>query len=91
MSKVDLRKLLIVGAMSRIRWIVRKGVLPDNLLGRLMTRRPRMAAAVALAKKMARIIGGDDDTRGRLSLGMIGWSPNGSAGGVVAITGREID
>lgn len=33
MSKLgqsDIRKLLVVGAMSRIRWIVRKGVLPDN-------------------------------------------------------------
>jgi transposase len=42
--------------MSRIRWIVRKGTLPDNWLGRLMARRPRMVVAVALANKMARII-----------------------------------
>jgi transposase len=56
MGQADIRKLLIVGAMSRIRWIVRKGVLPDNWLGRLMARRPRMVAAVALANKMARII-----------------------------------
>ena len=34
MGQSDIRKLLIVGAMSRIRWIVRKGVLPDNWLGR---------------------------------------------------------
>jgi transposase len=30
MGQSDIRKLLVVGAMSRIRWIVRKGVLPDN-------------------------------------------------------------
>ena len=34
----DIRKFLIVGAMSGIRWIVRKGVLPDNWIGRLMAR-----------------------------------------------------
>ena len=42
--------------MSRIRWIVRKGVLPDNWLGRLMARKLRMVAAIALANKMARVI-----------------------------------
>jgi transposase len=42
--------------MSRIRWIVRKGVLPDNWLGHVLGRKPRMVAAVALANKMARII-----------------------------------
>ncbi|WP_189622645.1 IS110 family transposase, partial [Novosphingobium colocasiae] len=56
MGQSDIRKLLVVGAMSRIRWIVRKGVLPDNWLGRLMARRPRMVVAVALANKMARVI-----------------------------------
>jgi transposase len=33
-GQADIRKLLIVGAVSRIRWIVRKGVLPDNWLCR---------------------------------------------------------
>jgi len=56
MGQIDIRKLLIVGAMSRIRWIIRKGVLPDNWLGQLVGRKPRMVAAVALANKMARII-----------------------------------
>lgn len=31
-GQADIRKLLIVGAMSRIRWIARKGVLPDNAM-----------------------------------------------------------
>jgi transposase len=55
MGQADIRKLLIVGAMSRIRWIVR-GVLPDNWLGHVLGRKPRMVAAVALANKMARMI-----------------------------------
>jgi transposase len=56
MGPTDIRGLLIVGAMSRIRWIVRKGVLPDNWLGRVLGRKPRMVAAVALANKMARMV-----------------------------------
>ncbi|WP_024280268.1 hypothetical protein [Xanthobacter sp. 126] len=56
MGRTDIRKLLIVGAMSRIRWIIRKGILPDSWLGRLVGRKPRMVAAVALANKMARIV-----------------------------------
>jgi transposase len=56
MGQTDIRKLLIVGAMSLIRWIVRKGVLPDNWLGGVLGRKPRMVAAVALANKMARVI-----------------------------------
>jgi transposase len=56
MGQTDIRKLLIVGAMSRIRWIVRKGVMPDNWLGRMVARKPRMVVAVALADKMARNI-----------------------------------
>jgi transposase len=56
MGQTDIRKLLIVGAMSRIRWIIRKGVMPDSWLGRMVARKPRMVAAVALANKMARNI-----------------------------------
>jgi transposase len=56
MGQTDIRKLLIVGAMSRIRRIVRKGVMPDNWLGRIVARKPRMVAAVALANKIARNI-----------------------------------
>ncbi|WP_418138298.1 hypothetical protein [Agrobacterium sp. El2ro-1b] len=42
--------------MSLIRWIVRKGVLPDNWLGGILRRKPRMVAAVALANKIAHIV-----------------------------------
>lgn len=54
--KADIGKLLIVGVMSRIRWIIRKGGRPDNWLGRIVARKPRMVAAVALGNKMARNI-----------------------------------
>lgn len=40
MEQVDIRKLLIVGAMSRIRWIVREGVLLDDWLGHVLGRKP---------------------------------------------------
>lgn len=42
--------------MSLIRWVVCKGGTPDSWLGRLVGRKPRMVAAVALANKMARTI-----------------------------------
>jgi len=60
MGQADIRKLLIVGAVSLIRWIVRKGVLPDNWLGSILGRKPKMVAAVALAKDGAQYLGNDD-------------------------------
>jgi transposase len=56
MSQGGSRKMLIFGVMSRIRWIIRRGVLPDNWLGRVLGRKPRIVAAVALANKMARTV-----------------------------------
>jgi transposase len=56
LGQTDIRKLLILAAMSRIRWIIRKGVVPDNRLGRTVARKPRMVEAVALANTMARNI-----------------------------------
>lgn len=56
MEQTDICKLLIVGTMCRIRWIIRKVFLPDNWLGQLVGRKPRMVAAIALANKTARII-----------------------------------
>jgi hypothetical protein len=41
-GQTDIRKLLIVDAMSRIRCFIRKGILPDNGLGQLVGRKPRM-------------------------------------------------
>lgn len=45
MGQDDIRKLLIVGAMSRIRWICRRGPTADSWLGRLLLRKPRMVVA----------------------------------------------
>ena len=67
MGQTDIRRLLIVGAMSVIRWVVRKGSSPNRWLADLVgcgvptapqsvARKPSMVAAVALANKMARTI-----------------------------------
>ena len=56
MGQTDIRRLLIVGAMSVIRWVVRKGGSANRWLAALVTRKPKMVAAVALANKMARMI-----------------------------------
>jgi transposase len=56
MGQCDIRKLLIVGAMSVIRWVVRRGGSANRWLANLVARKPRMVAAVALANKMARMV-----------------------------------
>lgn len=56
MGQTDIRRLLIVGAMSLIRWVVRKGSSANRWLAALVARKPKMVAAVALANKMARMI-----------------------------------
>lgn len=56
MGQCDIRKLLIVGAMSVIRWVLRKGGSANRWLANLVARKPPMVAAVALANKMARMI-----------------------------------
>lgn len=56
MGQTNIRRLLIVGAMSVIRWVVRKGGSPNRWLAALVARKPKMVAAVALANKMARMI-----------------------------------
>ncbi len=55
MGPRDLRRLLIAGAMARIRWAVRRGETADPWLARMLARKPRMVVAVALANRMARI------------------------------------
>lgn len=56
MGLTDIRLLLIAGAMSVIRWVVRNGGNPNRWLANLVTRNLEMVAAVALANNMARII-----------------------------------
>jgi len=52
----DIRRLLIIGAMSRLNWLGRKSIVEGSWLDRLVRRKPRMLVAVALANKMARTI-----------------------------------
>jgi transposase len=56
MGQKDIRRLLIIGAMSVIKVAVTKGVSPNSWLGRMLVRKPRMVVAIALANKMARMI-----------------------------------
>lgn len=56
MGQRDIRRLLVIGAMARIRWAERAGRQHDPWLGRLLARKPRLVAAIALANKMARAV-----------------------------------
>ena len=61
MGQTDIRRLLIVGAMSVIRWVVRKGGSSNRWLAALVARKPRMVAAVGAGERheraaMARMI-----------------------------------
>jgi transposase len=56
MGQRDIRRLLVTGAMSVIRWALRKGAPRNPWLERLLERKPPMVAAFALANKMARSI-----------------------------------
>lgn len=55
-GQADIRRLLIIGAMSRLNWMGRKSIPEGSWLARITVRKPRMLVAVALANKMARII-----------------------------------
>ena len=52
----DIRRLLIIGAMTRMNWLGRRSITPGSWLSRMIVRKPRLLVAVALANKMARII-----------------------------------
>lgn len=55
MGQRDLRRLLIIGAASVVRWAIHRGARQGGWLGQMLTRKPRMLVTVALANKMARI------------------------------------
>jgi transposase len=55
-GQADLRRLLIIGAMSRLNWMGRKSIPEGSWLAQMMARKPRMLVAIALANKMARTI-----------------------------------
>jgi transposase len=56
MGQRDIRRLLIVGAMSIVHWRGRDGGRPGSWLARMLNRKPRMLVAIALANKMARMV-----------------------------------
>lgn len=56
MGQRDIRRLLIVGAMSIVHWRGRDGGRPGSWLSRMLERKPRKLVAIALANKMARMI-----------------------------------
>ena len=56
MGQRDIRRLLIIGAMSVIRRATRKGTIPGTWLHGMLLRKPRKVVAIALANKMARAL-----------------------------------
>lgn len=54
MGQRDLRRLLIIGAASVLRWAIGRGAEQRGWLGQMLARKPRMLVTVALANKMAR-------------------------------------
>ena len=56
MGQRDLRRLLVVGAMSVIQWAARRPETADPWLLQMLARKPKMVVAVALANRMARIV-----------------------------------
>jgi transposase len=52
----DIRRLLIIGAMSRIIGRARAKVPAESWIGRMLARKPKMLVGIALANKMARQI-----------------------------------
>ncbi|MDP1669676.1 IS110 family transposase [Phaeovulum sp.] len=52
----DIRRLLIIGAMSRLNWMGARSIREGSWLARLRERKPKMLVAIALANKMARAI-----------------------------------
>lgn len=55
-GQADIRRLLIIGAMSQLNWMGRKSIPDGSWLARMIARKPRMLVAIALANKMARTI-----------------------------------
>jgi transposase len=55
-GQADIRRLLIIGAMSRLTWLGRRTIQEGSWLSRMLARKPKMLVAIALANKMARQI-----------------------------------
>ena len=55
-GQADIRRLLVVGAMSRLNWLGRRSIPQGSWLAQMLARKPRMLVAIALANRMARAI-----------------------------------
>ncbi|MNC85349.1 Transposase IS116/IS110/IS902 family protein [compost metagenome] len=55
MGERSLRRLLIIGASTVVRWAVKNAPPAGSWLARMLARKPRMLVTVALAGKMARV------------------------------------
>ena len=55
-GQADIRRLLIIGAMSRLGWLGQRAIPEGSWLSRMLARKPKMLVAIALANKMARQI-----------------------------------
>ena len=53
-GQADIRRLLIIGAMSRLGWLGQRTIVEGSWLARMLARKPRMLVAIAPANKMAR-------------------------------------
>jgi transposase len=53
-GQADIRRLFIIGAMSRLNWLGRRAIKDGGWLSRMLARKPKILVAVALANKMAR-------------------------------------
>lgn len=53
-GQVDTRRLLIVGAMSRLTWHGRRTIPEGSWQSRMLASKPKMLVTIALAKKMVR-------------------------------------
>jgi transposase len=55
-GQTDIRRLLIIGAMSRLNWMGRRSIPEGSWLAEMLSRKPRMLVAIALANRMARAV-----------------------------------
>jgi hypothetical protein len=56
MGERTIRRLLVLGASSVVRWAVHRGAAPGSWLARMPARKPRMLVTTALASKTARVV-----------------------------------
>ena len=55
-GQAGIRRLLIIGAMSRLNWLGQRTITEGSWLSRMLTHKPKMLVAIALANKMTRQI-----------------------------------